>query len=199
MARAELEPKSGIYQITCTCTGKIYVGSSSNIRDRVAEHKRQLRLDLHENPYLQNAWNKYGELAFSAAVLEHCSADQLLTREQYWIDAKQPFNEVGFNINSVAAKPPVKRFQSASAREKLRIHHTGLIHDAPTREKMKQSALNRNKKTYLVISPDDQEFTIQGLKQFCEQQNLHYPHMVEVAKGNRQQSKGWKCRYITNG
>lgn len=199
MARAEFEPISGIYQIACSETGKIYVGSSSNVRDRIAEHKRKLRLNKHENPYLQNAWNKYGAMAFSFALLEHCEIDQLLIREQYWIDTKQPFNAHGFNINRVAAKPPVKRFQPLSAREKLRLHHTGLTHDDRTKAKMKQSALDRIKKSYIVVSPDGQEITVSGLKDFCKDRDLHYPHMIEVAKGNRQQSKGWKCRYVNNG
>src|SRR5438105_13132870 len=48
---------SGIYKITCTANKKIYIGSSINMRKRKKQHFDKLRLNGHDNPKLQAAWN----------------------------------------------------------------------------------------------------------------------------------------------
>jgi len=89
---------SGIYQITCIPTNKIYIGSSLCISDRVTLHRYDLRKQKHHNKYLQNAWNKYGADSFKFEILEECDADIRLEREQYWIDTKKPYNKsIGYN------------------------------------------------------------------------------------------------------
>ena len=50
--------KPGVYQIKNTKTSNVYIGSSSNITRRWTQHKSALALNKHENPILQNAWNK---------------------------------------------------------------------------------------------------------------------------------------------
>lgn len=81
---------SGIYILTNSVNGKRYIGSSNNIRKRLWKHRSLLRHNKHENPYLQNAWNKYGEDMFAFAVIETCETDVLLEREQYYIDTLKP-------------------------------------------------------------------------------------------------------------
>jgi group I intron endonuclease len=58
----------GIYVIICWADLKLYVGSSFDIKGRLDWHKGNLRKSHHFNPYLQNAWNKYGEAAFEFGV-----------------------------------------------------------------------------------------------------------------------------------
>jgi group I intron endonuclease len=98
----------GIYCITNSHTGKIYVGSSNNIRKRIKYHKYQLRKNVHNNQYLQNAFNKYGESAFSASVLEFLPSDhseeQICAAEQRWLDKLKPFGETGYNIEPIAGR-----------------------------------------------------------------------------------------------
>src|SRR5215216_6770850 len=79
-------PTSGIYQIRCIPTGKIYVGSAVNLRKRQRDHINSLRRGNHENTYLQRAWNKYGEANFDFTILEFVDASDLLYTEQVWID-----------------------------------------------------------------------------------------------------------------
>ena len=55
---------SGIYCIINIKNSKKYIGSSKNIRQRLWSHRAELRHNKHENSYLQNAWNKYGEQNF---------------------------------------------------------------------------------------------------------------------------------------
>jgi group I intron endonuclease len=83
-------PVSGIYKITNKKNGKIYVGSSLNIYKRWWYHAERLNNNTHTNPHLQASWNKYGGNNFCFSIIEIVNADNLLEREQYWIDVLQP-------------------------------------------------------------------------------------------------------------
>ena len=74
-------PRSGVYLITCTANGKVYVGSAVNLAKRWSEHRRGLDHDKHHCRHLQNAWNKYGATAFKWSVLELVSTEGLTTEE----------------------------------------------------------------------------------------------------------------------
>jgi group I intron endonuclease len=92
--------KSGIYQIKNLTTGKFYIGSATNVNKRFTQHKDDLRKGVHDNRYLQNAWNKYGEQDFAFSVLEYCEKDKLLKLEQSWFNWTDCCNRnKGYNIN----------------------------------------------------------------------------------------------------
>ena len=59
----------GIYIILCLANDYRYVGQSSNIASRFAEHKRNLRRNKHSNECLQQDFNFYGEKVFEFTVL----------------------------------------------------------------------------------------------------------------------------------
>lgn len=91
--------KSGIYYIKCLVNNKIYIGQSKNIRKRFNVHKFYLRNDKNGNPYLQSAWNKYGENNFEFVVIEFCNEEILSEKEIYYIEKyKSMYNENGYNI-----------------------------------------------------------------------------------------------------
>lgn len=93
----------GIYKITCIPTGKIYIGSTINLRWRRKTHFGHLQHNKHRNPKLQAAWNKYGPDAFAFDIVELVLVPDLLTaREQYYLDTLKPFDKRGFNIGRVA-------------------------------------------------------------------------------------------------
>lgn len=95
--------KIGIYQIRNLTTNKFYIGSAVNISKRFTQHRDDLRKNRHDNKYLQNAWNKYGEADFSFDVLEIAAKDDLLRLEQAWFDWTDCCNRnKGYNINSNA-------------------------------------------------------------------------------------------------
>ena len=54
----------GVYAIIHKPSNKFYVGSSVNIKNRIATHKRELKRNLHHCNHLQRAWNLYGENEF---------------------------------------------------------------------------------------------------------------------------------------
>jgi group I intron endonuclease len=79
-----LDNKPGIYMITCIPTNKSIIGETGNIRKRINYHIQNLKENRHENPYLQNAWNKYGYDNFSFNVLEYCEFEQCKIRENHY-------------------------------------------------------------------------------------------------------------------
>ena len=60
----EINNNTGIYCIKNLENGKIYIGKSVNIKNRWISHRNTLKNNKHDNSYLQNSWNKYGESSF---------------------------------------------------------------------------------------------------------------------------------------
>lgn len=86
---------AGIYTITNTINGKMYVGSTIHTDRRRLEHFYALKHNKHINKHLQNAYNKYGREVFEFEVIETLEITDsiktdLLTREQFWIDNLKP-------------------------------------------------------------------------------------------------------------
>lgn len=81
----------GIYRILNKTNNKSYIGSSKNIEGRWKKHKKLLRLGIHWNKHLQNAWNKDKEENFDFLVIEETS--NLLEREQYYINIEGHYNK----------------------------------------------------------------------------------------------------------
>ena len=77
---------SGIYEIVNLVTGKRYIGSAINIKERWEKHKYRLRNDNHHSIKLQRSWNKHGEDGFEFNILHECDKEQLLFCEQNWIE-----------------------------------------------------------------------------------------------------------------
>ena len=91
--------KSGIYTITNTLDGKIYVGYSKDIKNRLRDHKTFLLLGKHKNTHLQNAWNLYKEENFLFEELEKCSIEFIVALEHYWATLLNVHNrEFGYNM-----------------------------------------------------------------------------------------------------
>ena len=109
----------GIYKITCVPTGKVYIGSSKNLKSRLQTHKRDLHKNCHPNRKLQNAWNCYTEVAFTFEVIEtheEYDCDYLINREQFWIDQFNALDPiVGFNLFAPARASELGNFNNSMA------------------------------------------------------------------------------------
>jgi group I intron endonuclease len=106
--------ESGIYLITNTVNGHRYVGSAVFLAQRWAVHRSTLQNNTHKNPHLQAAYNLYGAGAFVHEILEYVEPDQLLVREQYYLDTLQP----EYNINLIAGNTHGRK-HSPEARAKM--------------------------------------------------------------------------------
>lgn len=94
--------KMGIYKITNTRTGKVYVGSSIDIAVRIRKHMKMLSENRHHSLKLQQSYLKWGAVSFKHEILEIVPAlADLMMREQYWIDHYDAAN-AGYNINPIA-------------------------------------------------------------------------------------------------
>jgi len=76
----------GVYRITNKQNGKFYIGSSDDVVRRWSRHLLDLKKNRHDNPYLQNAWNKYGGDSFIFEIYKECSLEELLVKEQTELD-----------------------------------------------------------------------------------------------------------------
>lgn len=91
----------GIYCIENTTNNKKYIGLSRDIKRRWSEHKTALRKSIHNNQYLQLAWNKYGEGNFIFYIIELCEESLLSERECFYIkEYKTLSHESGYNLTS---------------------------------------------------------------------------------------------------
>lgn len=143
METSSVPRTSGVYVITCTVNGKIYIGSSVNLFKRWNKHRTELRCNCHHNKHLQNAWNKYGEHSFTFAVLEECNKELNVEREQHWLDILNPFEERGYNIGSRANAPTSGKSLAANTRAKISIANTGKRRTPEARARMSAAAQKR--------------------------------------------------------
>lgn len=90
--------KTGIYIIKNNINDKLYIGSSTNITNRLSFHKRKLKANKHFSDHLQRAFNKYGESNFTFAELLICKKEDLLINEIYYIKLfKANTSDKGYN------------------------------------------------------------------------------------------------------
>lgn len=136
--------KTGIYVITNTLNGRVYVGSALAIRGRMLSHRSCLRRNKHDNSLLQRSWNKYGESAFVFSVLKVCDPDTLIECEQYWMNFLQCTDRSkGFNICPVANSAMTGRKHSDESRAKMSASRKGTV---PTTATKAAALVNKGRK-----------------------------------------------------
>ena len=132
--------KSGIYQIRNLVNGKIYIGSAVNLHARWQKHLSCLRHNKHCNIKLQNAYNKYGKDNIVFEIVELVpNKEQLLDREQYYIDTLNTVNE-GYNICPIAGNT-TGVFHTEETIQKMKIAHSNISEE--TRRRMSEAGKRR--------------------------------------------------------
>lgn len=121
--------KCGLYKIVNETNDKFYIGSSVNIRDRFYNHKSKLNRNIHDNCYLQRAWNKYGEDNFNFIVLKECENENLITEEQQELNIHfgkdYCYNlspSAGVSMRGIPRSEEVKRKISLAQKGKPRLY-----------------------------------------------------------------------------
>ncbi len=89
--------ESGVYYIKNLITNQLYIGQSKNLSKRRQSHISQLRQGNHNNGYLQNSFDEYGEEYFEFGVITYCNPVDLTQLEKYYIN-KYNHNNTLFNI-----------------------------------------------------------------------------------------------------
>ena len=157
----------GIYKIVNTMNGDCYVGSSNKIEVRKRSHRFYLRAGTHYNPRLQKSWAEYGEAAFIFEILEEViDFDQLLLREQYYLDTLHP----QYNIATYASRPLTVYVKTPEHIEKIKAANRNPANWTPER-KRRLSEANRGRK-----------HTLTPKERLRRQNNLKRPEVREAAR-----------------
>lgn len=116
---------SGIYEIRNNLTGDFYIGQSVCIARRWRAHKSMLNLGTHCNPHFQNAWNKYGSVAFSLRVILVCEPEELTRYEQALVNSRHP----AYNICTECVDSTRGVIPGSEARAKMSASRRGKPRD----------------------------------------------------------------------
>jgi group I intron endonuclease len=163
-AKDTLLNQSGIYCIQNTITESMYIGSSTNMGERLVSHLVYNTTNLH----LQSAIAKYGLAYFTFIVIELCAPKDLLVREQFYLDwlfslpAKLRYNflpTAGSSLGSthteeakMKMRGPRPHFSpSAEQRESISQANTGKVMSKVTRASISKT-LSRS--VYLYDTKD---------------------------------------------
>ena len=159
----------GIYGIKNIVNNKIYVGKTGmSFGDRWDSHKALLRSNKHDNRYLQNAWNKYGEENFKFIVIEDCDVCVLNEREIYWIkfykDKGLSYNlhdggDGGYNLGKHLSDETKRKIG-----EKNRVNMLGKTHSEATKQKMRDAHLG---KKYKPMSQEGKQHDREAQQKYC--------------------------------
>lgn len=101
MAYKEMKIPAGVYKITNSVNGKIFVGSSMNLNGA----RNRLAFGVNKYKEFEKDIIKYGKDAFVFEVLEELADNEqcfdpkreLEKLEEKWLDKLQPYGEKGYN------------------------------------------------------------------------------------------------------
>lgn len=133
-------PQSGIYGIFNMTNGKVLVGSSQDIPVRFKNHRNEAKRGEHYNPHFQRAWNLNGEASFEFRILEECSVDMLLVREDAWMNHFNSLNDK-FGYNTKNANRPIF---STETRQKISEANRHRVYTQETIEKLRKAATGKH-------------------------------------------------------
>jgi group I intron endonuclease len=81
--------KAGVYCFKNLVNGKIYIGSSSNLGDRLRDYYSLRYLErqiINNKSMIYRSIIKYGYSSFILEILEYCDRNEAVTREQYYLN-----------------------------------------------------------------------------------------------------------------
>ena len=99
-------PPAGIFQITNTANGMIFLGKGINVRGILNSHQAQLQFGSHRNRDLQQDYNRFGAEKFIFEVVDPLDPsdktplqlqEDLATLEELWLEKLQPYGERGYH------------------------------------------------------------------------------------------------------
>lgn len=111
---------SSVYCVLNIYTNRRYVGSTTKFSKRKTHHLYDLRNKIHSSKLLQEDYEKYGEDSLKFFILEDVETfnlDELINREQYWIDKYKP----EYNVNQIAGYRFPKKTEEAKDRIRKRM------------------------------------------------------------------------------
>jgi hypothetical protein len=99
-------PPAGIFQITNTANGKIFIGKGMNVRGILNSQQAQLQFGSHRNFDLQSDYISYGAGKFDFRIVDQLEPSDKTTREiqedlvvleELWLEKLKPYAERGYH------------------------------------------------------------------------------------------------------
>lgn len=137
---------TGIYKISNSINSNIYIGSATSLYGRYWQHKSLLSRNKHYNKKLQNFVNKYGIGKINFSVLEFCNVENLIIREQEYLNKLKPkFNicKTAQNTFGYRMSKATKKHLSDIRKGKTTKGMLGKKHLPQTIEKIRAKAIKR--------------------------------------------------------
>lgn len=136
---------SGIYRIINIVTGKMYIGQSLDVKNRIRVHRYQLKKGNHGNDFLSRSYNIHGASNFIYEILytiEDKTKEQAIhilnEKEEYFINKYNSFVN-GYNLTSGGGN---KIFSEESI-AKMSASHIGQTQSLKCRQMSSERMKNR--------------------------------------------------------
>lgn len=203
---------TGIYKIENIVNHKIYIGSCSNFNVRKGSHLCLLRQGKHHSVKLQRSFDKYGEINFIITLIEKCEKENLISREQYYIDTLIPFYNICLVAGSTQgrvftdlhkerlSKSLTGKIRTEEQKERQRQIKIGKAHTKETKEKVSKivNELKGNRigdkinseQILKFINIANKESNIKTIKQICKENNFNYRSVLRFIS-----NQTWKEYY----
>ena len=98
--RIEIKPEPGIYKLTSLENGKCYVGKSTDVKKRIADHfKSVVGIKSIADQAVHHAILKEGFWNLQIEIIIYCDKEQLSELEKYYIEFFKS-QEFGYNKNA---------------------------------------------------------------------------------------------------
>ena len=196
----------GIYKIENQITKDIYIGSCSNFNVRKGSHLCLLRQGKHHSIILQRAFDKYTQKSFTISLIETCNKEDLIQREQYYIDLLKPKYNIcpiaGSTLNRVLteehkqnlSKSLTGKIRTQEQKENQRQIKLGKTHTIQTKEKVSKIVNNikgnrvrdKIKKENILKFVDiaNIESSVKTIKQICKENNFNYRSVLRFVSNS---------------
>ncbi len=141
----DIPSSPGVYRITHVPTGLFYVGSTSNLRSRIGEHRRRLTSNGHPNKRFQEAFTSLSDLDIVVTPLS--SSEEAMKKEQEMLDrehGKPNCCNVSPNATSTGNNRASGHVVQDHVREAVRLANTGLKRSKETLERMSEAKSNQH-------------------------------------------------------
>jgi group I intron endonuclease len=113
----------GVYVIVNKLTRCCYIGTSTNLRLRLGQHKTKINTGSHENQQLNEDAKKLGLASFSAGILVSCGTDAMFKIEREMIaclEQAERYNvSPGLYMDGAGDEAKTQKQRSAEFRARL--------------------------------------------------------------------------------
>ena len=139
-----------MYRWTNKINGKTYIGSSTNLGRRFRCYFNNKHIsNAKTNILIYKALVLYGYPNFKLEILEYCAKDEVLIREQYYLDTNKPeYNILKFAGSRLGHK------HTAETKAKISSSIKMMIQDPKFQKRITQN-LQPNRKPIIILNIDN--------------------------------------------